>query len=267
MQGFPSLTKRGQGRFYKFEMNSKLYVIGIGPGDPELLTLKAVRTIKESPVLCVPKGREEGSSLALSIVEKAVSLDGKEIIEAHFPMRKTKKERSAVSGQQSANYDPELDARWNEIAESILARLEKGKDVAFLTLGDPAIYSTFFYLYDRLLELHPGLDIEIIPGVSSINASAARANISLGLGNDRIAILPANYLDNLRATLGGFDTVVLMKVNKVLDEIIKLLGEMDLLGNAVCVSRAGMDDETVYRDITKIKQEGLNYFSMVIVRK
>ena len=241
-------------------MTGRLSVIGIGPGDPELLTLKAVRIIKESPVLCVPKGREEGSSLALSIVEKTVRLDGKEIIEAHFPMRKTK-------GKQSAHCDPELDAKWHEIAGSILTQLEKGKDVAFLTLGDPSIYSTFFYLYDKLLELQPDLSIQIIPGVSSINASAARANISLGLGNERIAVLPANYLDNLKATIEGFDTIVLMKVNKVLDEIIKLLREMDLVRHAVCISRAGMEDEKIYRDITRIKQEGLNYFSMVIVRK
>jgi len=247
-------------------MNNKLYVIGIGPGDPELLTLKAVRIIKESPVLCVPKGREEGSSLALSIVEKAVRLDGKEIIEAHFPMVKTRRsQESGVRSQESETDD--LNSKWNEIARTILEKLTNGNNVAFLTLGDPTIYSTFFYLYDKMLELHPGLGIEIIPGVSSINASAARANISLGLGNERIAILPANYLVNLKDTLDKFDTIVLMKVNKVLDEIIKLLREMDLIGSAVCVSRAGMEDEKIYRDITKIKQEGLNYFSMVIVRK
>jgi precorrin-2/cobalt-factor-2 C20-methyltransferase len=247
-------------------MTGRLSVIGIGPGDPELLTLKAVRIIEESPVLCVPKGREEGSSLALSIVKKAVRLDGKEIIEAHFPMRKTRESQESGGRRQEAEKD-ELNTKWNDIAGTILGKLTKGNDVAFLTLGDPTIYSTFFYLYDKLLELHPGLNIEIIPGVSSINASAARAHISLGLGNERIAILPANYLGNLKATLGLFDTVVLMKVNKVLDEIIRLLREMDLLGNAVCVSRAGMQDETIYRDITKIAQEGLNYFSMVIVRK
>ncbi|MEW6601580.1 MAG: precorrin-2 C(20)-methyltransferase [Nitrospirota bacterium] len=260
-------------------MNAKLFVIGIGPGDPELLTLKAVRIIKESPVLCVPKGREEGSSLALSIVQKAVQLEGKEIIEAHFPMMKTRAQNTEhrtqtkdqipplLKGGKGGLHDPELNDKWNDIAETIFNALKKGADVAFLTLGDPAIYSTFFYLYDKLLELHPGLQIEIIPGVSSINASAARANISLGLGNERIAVLPANYLDNLKTTLEMFDTVVLMKVNKVLDEIVKLLREMDLTGNAVCVSRAGMEDEKIDTDITKVKQEGLNYFSMVIVKK
>ena len=252
-------------------MTGTLYVIGIGPGDPELLTLKGARIIKETGVLCVPKGREEGSSLALSIVEKAVSLEGKEILEAHFPMMKTRK---GLESEKHLNADvgarravPLLDAKWNETVEAILSHLNKGKDVAFLTLGDPVIYSTFFYLYDKLLELCPGLNIEIIPGVSSINASAARANISLGLGNEKIAVLPANYLDDLKGTLEVFDTVVLMKVNKVLNEIKGLLSEMGLLENAVCISRAGMDDEQIFSDISDIDQKKLNYFSMVIVRK
>lgn len=249
-------------------MPSTLSVIGVGPGDPELLTLKAVRIIKQSPVLCVPKGREEGASLALSIVQKAVDLEGKEIIEAHFPMMKTRgKKGERVKEKGSKGGDDELDQRWDMIARSIMDKLEKGLNVAFLTLGDPTIYSTFFYLYDRLLQLKPEPDIQIIPGVSSINASAARSGISLGLGNDRIAILPANYLDKLKNALQEFDTVVLMKVNKVLNEIIILLGEMGLVENAVCVSRAGMEDEEIFRDLRAVKQDELNYFSMVIVRK
>ena len=117
-------------------MRGKLYAIGVGPGDPELLTLKASRILKGVPCICVPKGREEGSSLALSIVQKALSLEGKEIIEAHFPMRKTKTSRQSE--------DCELDNKWAETVKNILSRLNKGIDVAFITLGDPAIYSTFF---------------------------------------------------------------------------------------------------------------------------
>jgi precorrin-2/cobalt-factor-2 C20-methyltransferase len=253
----------------------ELSVIGIGPGDPELLTLKALRIIKESPVLCVPKGREEGSSLALSIVEKAVDIYGKEIIEAHFPMKKTRQCGSAQAwkcGREKEKafgraLDHGLDRKWNETADAILGKLRTGANVAFLTLGDPTVYSTFFYLYDKLLEMQPGLHIEIIPGVSSINASAARANISLGLGNDKIAVLPANYLDNLRITLETFDTVVLMKVNKVFNEIVRLLSEMNMSRKAVCISRAGMEDEMIFNNILEIKQEELNYFSMIIVRK
>jgi precorrin-2/cobalt-factor-2 C20-methyltransferase len=250
-------------------MLGKLSVIGIGPGDPELLTLKAVRVIKESEVLCVPKGREEGTSLALSIVEKAIALEGKDIMEAHFPMMKTRKNTNNNVGARCrvpSNADNELDSKWNKAAAGILGKLREGVNVVFPTLGDPTIYSTFYYLYDKLIELEPDLNIEIVPGVSSINASAARAKISLGLGNDSIAVLPANYMDNLKATLSSFNTVVLMKVNKVLNEIVKLLTEMDLIEKAVCVSRVGMEDEKIMHDIRSIKQEELNYFSMIIVR-
>ena len=239
-------------------MTGTLFVIGIGPGDPELMTLKAVRVLERVPCIIVPKGREEGASLALSIVRKELNLDGKEIVEAYFPMRKTR-------GDTAEN--PELDEKWSETAESILARLDRGIDAAFITIGDPAIYSTFFYLYDRLLTARPELKIEIVPGISSINASAARAGISLGLGNERIAVLPANYLESLPDTLERFDTVVLMKVNKVFPEVRDVLAGMRLAGGAVYVARAGMDDERIVRDITQVREEDLNYFSLVIVRK
>ncbi len=91
--------------------------------------------------------------------------------------------------------------------------------------------------------------------------------MSLGLGNDRIAILPANYMGVLKTTLETFDAIVLMKVNKLFNEILGLLSEMDLVNNAQCISRAGMKDEQIFKNIREIKQEELNYFSIVIVRK
>jgi precorrin-2/cobalt-factor-2 C20-methyltransferase len=235
----------------------KLYVIGVGPGDPELLTIKGVRILKGISCICVPKGREEGSSLALSIVRKIVALDNKEIVEAYFPMRKTRK---AVHGV-------ELDAKWDETVRTVSDRLNKGVDMAFITIGDPTIYSTFFYLYDRLLESDPHVDIEIVPGVSSITASAARAEISLGLADEKIAVLPATYAENLRETFEKFDTIVLMKVHRVFRKVIGILDEMHLASNAVYVSRVGMEDEKIVRDIKALKEEDMNYFSMVIVRK
>lgn len=256
-------------------MTGRLYVIGIGPGDPELMTLKAVRILKEVTCIFVPKGREEGSSLALSIVQKALTLDNKEIVEAYFPMKKTSPHASAlprgakelsVAVVRSADVN-ELDAKWNETVDKVMERLRKGIDAAFITIGDPGIYSTFFYLYDRLLKRDPSLRIEIVPGISSINAAAARAGLYLGLGNERIAILPANYLDSLQETLEKFDTVVLMKVNKVFDTVSDTLTRMNLAANAVYIARTGMDGERVYNDILKVRKEDLDYFSLMIVRK
>jgi precorrin-2/cobalt-factor-2 C20-methyltransferase len=251
-------------------MTGKLYVIGVGPGDPELLTLKAVRILKEVQCICVPKGREESSSLALSIVEKALNLDGKEIIEAHFPMRKTKKNKNREGARGGDEISPtlcELDTKWQETIETVYSRLNKGTDMAFITIGDPTIYSTFFYLYDKLLELNPELSIEIIPGVSSINTAAARANLSLSLADEKIAILPATYTDNIKETLERFDTIVLMKVHMVFDRVLTILNEMNLTNNAVYVSRAGMADEKIFRNIRDIKETDLNYFSVVIIKK
>lgn len=232
-------------------------MVGIGPGDPELMTLKAVRILKQVPCIFVPKGREEGTSLALSIVQKTLSLDNKEIVDAYFPMKKT---------MGTADTE-ELDIKWNETVDAVVGRLDRGMDAAFITIGDPAIYSTFFYLYDRLLELKPALHIEIVPGISSINAAAARAGLYLGLGNDRIAILPANYLDSLQETLEKFDTVVLMKVSKVFDTVRDTLIAMGLAAGATYVARAGMEDERIRKDIRTVKEEDMNYFSLVIVRK
>lgn len=261
-------------------MPGTLYVIGVGPGDPELLTLKAVRILNKVPVICVPKGKEDGSSIALSIVSKALNLSGKDIIETHFPMRKTKiSQQSAVNSQQSkkqsrglttSNYQTnlcELDTKWHNTVENVLSRLNRGIDMAFITMGDPTIYSTFFYLYDRILELNPAINIEIIPGISSINAAASKAKLSLGLADEKIAILPATYVDNLKETLEKFDTVVLMKVHKVFDEILRTLDAMNLTRHAVYISKVGMDDELIARNIKEVKEDDLNYFSLLIIRR
>lgn len=251
-------------------MSGILYVIGIGPGNPELITLKALRILREVSIICVPRGREEGGSLALSIAKKAVSLDDKEIIEIHFPMKKTKRqttEHRAQSTDKGKDSDSELEARWDEATKTILDRLYGGKDLAFLTLGDPTIYSTFFYLHERLYRLSPELKIVFIPGISSINASAAAAGVSLGLADETIAILPATYVDDIRETLHRFDTVVLMKVHRVVESVVRVLEEMNLLERAVCVSRIGMDDERIFTDLKSLKAGDIDYFSTIIVKR
>jgi precorrin-2/cobalt-factor-2 C20-methyltransferase len=238
--------------------SGRLYVVGVGPGDPELLTLKGMRILNQVSCIIAPKGRKRANSLALSIVKRAVNLDQKDVIEVHFPMVKT-----GGSGKAGGSLDPELEA----IAKSVTERLCHGTDVAFITVGDPTIYSTFFYVCDRLLHHNQDLHVEIIPGVSSINASAAESGTSLGLGDEKIAILPATYVENLREILERFDTVVLLKVHSVFDRVLRLLEEMGLARNAVYVSRVGMENQRIVRDITNLKGEEMDYFSLVIVKK
>jgi len=237
-------------------MLGKLTVVGVGPGDPELITMKGLRMLNEAACIFVPKGREEGSSLALSIVNEIIDLSGKEIVEAYFPMRKTR-----------GGSADDLDMEWNKTVVSVSDRLRKGIDIVFITIGDPAIYSTFYYLHERLSAVCPDAVVEIVPGVSSINASAARAGIYLGIANEKIAVLPANYMSELRNTLERFDTVVLMKVNKVFGEVRSILEDMGLETRAVYVSRAGMKEERIFHNLKEVTDEDLNYFSMVIVKK
>ncbi len=246
-------------------MTGKLYVIGIGPGDPELITLKAARILNQVPCLCVPRGREEGESLALSIVERAVDIKRKEIIEAYFPMRKTREDKTASAREENLPVG-DLEEKWRATAFAIADRLKRNCDVAFITLGDPGLYSTFFYLYPHLVELNPQITIEIIPGVSAINAAAARAMIPLGQADEKIAILPANYSHDLEDTLKRFDTVILLKVYRSLPAIREILERLGLVDRAIYFLRLGLEGERIVRGLNALSNEDLDYFSLMIIR-
>ena len=226
-----------------------LYAVGIGPGDPELMTLKAVRLIKDNDLILVPKGREDGESLALSIVRKAVELDGKEVRDIHFPMTK---------GSQRDLLLPE--------ARKLLSDMDAGRDAVFITLGDPVLYSTFFHLMDALESLDKDVSVLLVPGVSSVMAAGAAAGQALALGSDRVAILPATYRQGLKRALLEFDTVVLMKTHRVMDEVRAMLSEAGLMERAWYVARVGLDGEVV-KKLSELSDDELDYFSIVIVRK
>lgn len=230
-----------------------LYGVGIGPGDPELLTLKAVKILKQVPVIAVPKSKTEGESLALDIVKQAVDLSDKKILELTFPMKKEQNE---------------LTAAWEKAKKQILKPLKKGKDVAFITIGDPLFYSTFIYLLEKFKSQDSKFKVKIIPGVSSINAVSAATQIPLAKAGERLAILPATYEDKkLEQTIEDFDTVVLIKVNNVMDKIISTLEKLDLKNNAIFVSKAGLPDEEIVVDLDGLKKRRLNYLSMILIKK
>ena len=192
---------------------AKIYAVGVGPGDPELLTRKAERIIRQCPVICAPTGAADAASYALSIVEQLLDRSRQEIITRVFPMMKEEAGARRLLGRR--------------LPLRCMAKVDAGQDVAFITIGDPCLYSTFLYLYRIFRAKRPDIPIEIIPGISSINAAAAAAGIPLGMAGERIAILPATYEDEeLRKTLQEFDTVVLMKVSRVFDRVYALLSEL-----------------------------------------
>ncbi len=242
-------------------MRATLHIIGVGPGDPGLLTVKALNVLCHCPVIATPKASQHGHSTALSIVQQALSageMNGKEVVELHFPMKKIH------LGQEP---DPEVLQAWQDAAGRIFAILSQGKDVAFPTLGDPAIYSTGYYLYATIMEMHPEIRVQFVPGISAMSSCSATTHTPICLGDDMLAVVPATFSDSrLRQTLESFDTIVLMKVHRVIDHLIGLLSELKLLDKAVLVERVGMADERVVSDLLAISGQ-VHYFSTIIVRK
>lgn len=230
-----------------------VYAVGVGPGDPELLTRKAERLIRSADVICAPTGAAEAGSYALSIVEEFIDRSRQEVLVQVFPMLKD---------QQG------LDPFWEQAADQVAERIAAGKDVVFITIGDPFLYSTYLYIHRILLAKYPEIKIEIVPGISSILASSAVSGIPLGLGGERIAILPATYEnDELKRTLEEFDTVVLMKVNRVFDRVYGVLKELGRDKGSVFVRRVGSGEEEVHFDLEALVGKKLDYLSMLIVRK
>lgn len=231
----------------------RFYGIGLGPGDPDLITVKARRLLRRCSVLCMPKGRENTEGLALSLLKKIKPAGGQELIALSFPM---------------TTDTVRLDAAWNDAATVIAAKLTEGKDVAFLTEGDPMLYSTFIHVLRSLKRLYPEAAVETVPGVSSITAAAARSLTPLGTGDETLLIAPAvNDEGCLEDILSRGDTVVFLKVNRAFDALLALLERKGLVGKAVLVTRCFMKDENVVRDIREMKGKKLDYFSLVIVTK
>ena len=232
-------------------MTGKFYGIGVGPGDPELLTIKAHKVLSEIDVVCVPKSRMEKDSLALSVVRKAVDREY-QILELEFPMTRD---------QQL------LEKSWRDAGAQVAAELLSGKNVAFITIGDPTLYSTYGYLLRYLKETRPELVTSIIPGVTSITACAALIQEPLVEREEKLAVIPAAYnLEDLRTILDLFDSVVLMKVNKRLPEMINFLKEMNQL-EAYYISRCGYPDQFATNKLAEIGDKDLDYMSLMIVKK
>mgnify|MGYP001358292864 CR=1 FL=1 len=233
-------------------MTGTLYGIGVGPGDPELMTVKAYRRLKEADVIAYPKKGRQSQSYAEQIIDAYFAPDEKRRLGLHFPMTKD------ISV---------LEPKWNEATDAIWAELATGRDVAFVTEGDPLLYSTFIHLMNVMERRYPEALIEVIPGISSANAAAARLRLPLADGDEQVAIVPARAdYEAMKAVLLGHDCVVFFKVAKVIDFMIQLLRELDLLQRAAVVTKVTSEEEVIW-DVEQIEGAELEYLTLLVVRK
>lgn len=233
-------------------MAGKFYGVGVGPGDPELMTLKAKRILDRADIICAPKSKEGTESIALSIVDEVVSTEGK-IEDLIFPM----------------THDQErLDKFWNEAVDEIQAKLKTGHKVAFITLGDPLLYSTYIYVLERLKNRSLAVEIETVPGVNSFSACAAAMNQPLAEKNETLSIIPATYdYDNLDEILATFDNTVLMKVARNFDEVVAKLEKLDMKENSFYASKCGRSEELLTEDLDDLVGDELDYLSLIIAKQ
>jgi precorrin-2/cobalt-factor-2 C20-methyltransferase len=244
-----------------------LYAIGVGPGDPELITLKGLRRLQSASVILVPQKDSSTESQAYRIAKTYINPERQKILFLPLPMTKDLKR---------------LNSAWEEILKKVIPVLEAGQDMVYILVGDPFFYGTFIYLFKLLKSRSPSIPIEVIPGISSIQAASAWVQWPLAVAEERVAILPATYEEGefgdysgragpispfLRQTLEQFDTVVLMKIHRVFDKVLNLLEELGLVENTIYVEKVGFPEERMVRDLRTLRGRELPYLSLLIIKK
>nr|WP_320132673.1 precorrin-2 C(20)-methyltransferase [uncultured Holophaga sp.] len=226
------------------------YAVGVGPGAPDLITLRAARLIEGADVVVAPRSNRSEESLALRIA--AAHIHQQEILEQVYPM---------VRDQEKTR------AAWGEVADWILPRLGAGKSVVQITLGDPLIYSTSAYLLEALAAKLPAERLHIVPGISAMQAAAANFDLPLTLQEDRLTLMPATDLEAVSEALDRSETVALYKVGSGLPALRELLREKGLLD---CARLAyAVEQEGRHQLFTDLDQvdASLGYMSAVLVHK
>ena len=227
------------------DTNGTFYAVGVGPGDPELLTLQAANILKRCPVIAAPQTKS-GQMLALDIARSALDLREKEILPLSFTM----------------SHEPALrEESYQTAARQIEAFLQKGLDVAMVNLGDVSVFATAYYILERIRE--DGFETLMAPGVTSFSAVAARLGCSLTQIDAPLHIIPASADLDLALQFPG--TKVLMKSGSAIHETVQALERAGLLDRAALVADCGLPTEQVYRDLRELP-ENLSYFATIIVQ-
>jgi precorrin-2/cobalt-factor-2 C20-methyltransferase len=229
-----------------------LYLIGVGPGAPDLLTLRAVNILSSVDVIIAPRSSASSDSLALNVVRPHLNKQEgeQEVVEHIYPMER----------------DNDQTARcWAQMAELAVERIARGQSVAHITIGDPLIYSTGAYLVAQIGDRIPAEKLHVISGISAMQAASARIGEPLITQNDRLLLLPADNLEGVEAAIDRCETLVIYKIGARIEPLIELLRRHNLVNKAHLVCYAEQAREQVFVDLEKAHGERLGYMSTMIV--
>ena len=233
--------------------------IGVGPGDPDLLTVKAVKAIQNADIIMCPASKEDRPSIALSVVSSLIDKSkNQEIVKLIFPMTKDK---------------DVLDATWKKNAKIMAEKVLLGKNVVYLTVGDPYLYSTWIYMHKDLKENYPEMDISVIPGIVSIFTFAAKVGISIAEGAEKVAIIPSCYdLSSVKEIAKYSETMVFLKDGRYFDQVIDVLKESGFPDDSIFAIGQDLGTENeIIRKMTlgEVNDETLTtkYFSILVVKR
>ncbi|WP_232508010.1 precorrin-2 C(20)-methyltransferase [Desulfobacula toluolica] len=229
----------------------KLFGVGVGPGDPELITVKAVRVIKEADIIFTAASTKNTYSLAVEIASPYISSDAS-IEKLFFPMSKDVKE---------------VESAWIKNASQIAQVLKQGKKAVFLTLGDPTTYSTFGYILKKMKCVMPDANIETIPGITSFHAASARLNRILVEGEESLLVTSGAFGGDRIRHVGSVENVAIVKAYKNIEDINKALKETGLDNRCVAVSKCGRENEQIIENIDALEKRTPDYWTLILASK
>ena len=238
---------------------SQLTGIGVGPGDPDLLTVKAVNAIQNADTIMCPASAEDRPSIALSVVDSLIDKSkNQEIVKLIFPMTKDK---------------DVLESHWKVNSKIMAEKVLSGKNVVYLTVGDPYLYSTWIYMHREISQNHPEMKITVIPGIVSMFTFASKVGISIAEGAEKVAIIPSCYdLSSVKEIAKNSEVLVFLKDGRYFDQVIELVRESGFPDNSIFAIGQDLGTENeVIRKLTlgEVNDDTLTtkYFSILVIKR
>ena len=237
----------------------ELIAVGCGPGDPDLLTVKAVKAIQNADIIMCPTSKEGKPSIAFSVISSIIDkTKNQEIVNLVFPMTKDKET---------------LESTWEKNSEILAEGVLAGKNVVYITVGDPYLYSTWIYLHREISKKYPEIKVTVIPGIVSMFTFASKVGISLAEGAEKFSVIPSCYdLSQVKEIAKNSDTMVFLKDGRYFDQVIELLKESGFSDDSIFAIGQDLDTENeIVRKLTlgEVTKDTLTskYFSILVVKR